>query len=383
MNKFTYKIVIRKDRPLANGEHSICLLLIYSRKNKRVSLNISARLKDWDEKNERVKKGDPDSEKKNKLITVYKNRISEYETKCIVKNKPFILENAVNCITGNLNEESFYDYLKKEWPNYKASLKPNTFKKYQSHLNVIKGYKRKLLFSEIDAAFLRAYETYLTTKRSNGKNTISKALKWIKTIFNQAVRDGIVEKSPFENYKISNDPGHREHLSMNELGRLENIYYQGKLRNSMQETLRAFLFCAYTGLRLSDMKDLSYSCINEDILTTIMNKTDHQVSVPLISNAKRLLVDGGEDKVFSTVSDQMINKHLKKIMPMAKIEKKITFHCARHTFATLSLNLGVPKDSVQKILGHTDIKTTDIYTQYEVSLLQKGMKKWEKRSRNV
>lgn len=385
MNKFTYKIVIRKDRPLANSEHSICLLLIYLRKNKRVSLNISTRLKDWDEKNERVKKADPENDKKNKLIAVYKNRISEYETNCIIKNRPFILEEAVSSITGNLNEESFYDYLKKEWPNYKASLKPNTFRKYESHLNIIREYKKKLLFSEIDAAFLRSYETYLSTKRHNGKNTISKALKWIKTIFNQAIRDGIIEKSPFNNYKISNDPGHREHLSMGELNKLENIYNQKNLIDTMQETLRAFLFCCYTGLRLSDMKSLRYSSINEDVLTIIMNKTDHQVSIPLISNAKQLLLDDGvgEEKVFSPVSDQMINKHLKKIMIMGQIDKKITFHCARHTFATLSLNLGIAKDLVQKILGHIDIKTTDIYTQYEISLLKKGMKKWEKRTKSA
>lgn len=188
MNKFTYKITLRKERVLKNGESPVCLLLIYLRKNRRVSLNISAKPQNWDEQNQIVRKGDPAYERKNKLITIYKNRISSYETECIIKNKPFILENAVNHLVADHNEQSFYSYVTKEWQNFQASLKPQTVKKYRSHLNVLKTFRPNLSFYEIDIAFLRAYETYLATTRSNGKNTIGKALKWIKTIINQAIR---------------------------------------------------------------------------------------------------------------------------------------------------------------------------------------------------
>lgn len=379
MNKFSYKIAVRKDRELRTGEYPLCLLLIYCRRNRRISLNISIKKQHWDERSQIVKKGDPESDRKNKLLTIYKNRIAGYETECIIKNKPIILDDAIRLLNGSpVDEHSFYDYIKKEWPNFEASLKSNTLKKYKSQLKVLKSFKKKLYFSDIDSAFLRSYETYLTNVRHNCKNTRGKALKWIKTIINQAIRDEIIETSPFRKYKISTEPGNREHLTMKEISRLKKLYDSFILPANMQETLRAFLFCCYTGLRLGDMKALLYKNINEGILTILMHKTDLPVLIPLAAMAKSLVSEKKEYCVFHPVSDQMINKHLKKIMIIAKIDKKITFHCSRHTFATVSLNLGIPKDTVQKILGHTDIKTTDIYTQYEVSLLQKEMRKWDK-----
>lgn len=378
MNKFSYKITLRKERVLTNGESPVCLLLIYLRKNRRVSLNISTKPQNWDERNQVVKKGDPAYERKNKLITIYKNRISSYETDCIIKNKPFILEKAVNCLAGNHDEQSFFNYVAKEWHNFESSLKPQTINKYRSHLNVLKTFRSNLSFSEIDIAFLRSYETYLATIRGNGKNTIGKALKWIKTIINQAMRDNIITTSPFSNYKITSEPGTREHLTITEIDRLEKLYLSSNLSFNMQESLRAFLFCCYTGLRLSDMKTLSYNAIQEGIITAIMHKTEYMVFIPLITRAKVLLSNRREGLVFHPVSDHMLNKHLAKIIKMAKINKKITFHCSRHSFATNSLNMGIPKDTVQKILGHQNIKTTDIYTKYTVSYLKKEMKKWDK-----
>ncbi len=81
-------------------------------------------------------------------------------------------------------------------------------------------------------------------------------------------------------------------------------------------------------------------------------------------------------KVFDVLTDQPTNRYLKEIMKVAKINKSISFHCSRHTFATVSKSNGIKYDVISKILGHTDIKTTKVYIKYEVSHLEKEMEKW-------
>ena len=382
MNKFSYKVTIRKDRQLTTGEYPLCLLLIYCRKNRRLSLNISTSLKNWNGNRQIIKAGDPDHERKNKLITIYKNRVAEYETECIIKNKPVILDEAIRLLNGksSYNKQSFYAYVDKEWSHYEATLKPNTLKKYRSHLNILKSYRKSLNFKDIDNDFLKGYEIYLHTKKLNCKNTIAKALKWIKSTFNQAINDGIIDTTPFSRYKISSEPSNREYLTIKEVERLEKLYRSNVLYPNMQETLRAFLFCCFTGLRLSDMKKLAYSEIREGIIFSVMHKTQIIVPIPLISRAKLLIDKKNTGNVFSTVSDQMPNKHLVKTAQIANLGKKITFHCSRHSFATISLDLGITQNTIQKILGHTNVKTTEIYTHYSINLLKKEMNRWEKKN---
>ena len=324
MNKFSYKIIIRKDRELSSGEYPLCLLLIYCRKNRRLSLNISTNVKNWNETRQLVKAGDPDCERKNKLITIYKNRIAEYETECIIRNKPVILDEAIRLINGRstYDEQSFYAFIKKEWNHYEIALKPNTLKKYRSHLQVLQSFRKNLKFQDINKDFLKEYETYLHTTRNNSKNTIAKALKWIKSTINQAINEGIIETSPFNKYKISTEPCNRDFLTLKEVEKLERLYQSNTLYPNMQETLRAFIFCCFTGLRLSDMKKLSFSDIREGIIFSVMHKTQVLVPIPLTRKAKILIGTGDKGNVFTPVSDNMLNKHLIKISQKANINKK-------------------------------------------------------------
>lgn len=200
----------------------------------------------------------------------------------------------------------------------------------------------------------------------------------MKAITSRAQKDGIIETSPFLNYKITTDQKQREHLTLKEIARLEKIYHSPILSANEKESLRAFLFCCYTGLRLSDMKTLTYNNINDNTISLNMHKTERQVNIPIIPQAKRFLNPDFKNVVFNVISDQMINKHIRKITEIAKIKKKISFHTARHSFATNSLELDIPKDAVQKMLGHQSVKTTDIYTLYTIKHLKQVMKKWEK-----
>lgn len=111
-----------------------------------------------------------------------------------------------------------------------------------------------------------------------------------------------------------------------------------------------------------------------------MHKTGELVSIPIIEKTKQLIPElttsFQNQALFKVYCDQPTNRYLKEIMVKAGISKYISFHCARHTFATVGLNLGIPMSLISKLLGHTDIKTTEIYAKYSTESKTKEMEKW-------
>jgi site-specific recombinase XerD len=111
-----------------------------------------------------------------------------------------------------------------------------------------------------------------------------------------------------------------------------------------------------------------------------MGKTKEYITIPLINKAKQLIPEGRFENqtVFKVLSNQPTNRYLKEIISMAVISKQISFHCARHTFATNSLTLGIPIDIVSKVLGHKNLRTTQIYLHYQLDHITNEMQKWNK-----
>lgn len=112
-----------------------------------------------------------------------------------------------------------------------------------------------------------------------------------------------------------------------------------------------------------------------------MHKTGELVKIPLIPQAKSLIPNGQkyfeQQQIFKILSDQPTNRYLKEIMLTAEISKHISFHCSRHTFATVGLNLGIPMSLISELMGHTDQKNTEIYAQYDTTIKRKEMEKWD------
>jgi len=132
-------------------------------------------------------------------------------------------------------------------------------------------------------------------------------------------------------------------------------------------------------LRYKDIKHLRFRDIKEGKYISIqMIKTKENVLIPLNEKAKRLIPEGHfkNQLIFRVISNQPSNRYLKDIKNKVGIDKKITVHCARHTFATISRSEDIGYDTISKFLGHTDIKTTKIYTKYELEHLTREMEKW-------
>lgn len=198
-------------------------------------------------------------------------------------------------------------------------------------------------------------------------------MKNLKKIVNICVANNWLVRNPFLNYKAKIKEVIRDFLSSEELELISQKSFVSERLNQVRDV---FLFCCYTGLAYADVKKLERSEINTGIdnqkwIFTKRQKTDTASSIPLLPVAINLLkkyerhpVCMSERKLLPVLSNQKMNSYLKEIADVCGIEKELTFHIARHTFATtVTLSNGVSIESVSKMLGHKNIRTTQHYAK--------------------
>ena len=236
-------------------------------------------------------------------------------------------------------------------------------------ITVLQEFRPGLDFKDITYTFLKEFEVHLKEK-GNSVNTIAKHLRQLRTLVNEAINQGYIPSDayPFRKYKIKQEKGRKEFLTPDELKRLENLDVDKKLRH----VLDAFLFCCYTGLRYSDFCQLTPENIirvnGKRWLYFKSVKTDVEIRLPLhlLFEGKALAVLERYDIVtdFAKIGpNSEANKYLVQLAALARIRKHITYHTARHTCATLLVHQGVPITTVQKLLGHTSVRTTEVYSE--------------------
>lgn len=222
---------------------------------------------------------------------------------------------------------------------------------------------------DVNHDFLRNFEVYLVTSCKCGPNTTAKFLQRFRTIIILAKNNGWIQKDPFANFKIRFQKVDRGYLTQEQIEILMNKDFSLK---RLEQVRDIFVFCCYTGLAYIDVSKLRQSNIRKsfDGKLWIMGKrekTGISFNIPLLDIAKEILDKYAgtlpDDKALPVLSNQKMNSYLKEIGTLCGINKELTFHLARHTFATLTLSKGVSIESVSKMLGHSNIKTTQIYAK--------------------
>ena len=247
--------------------------------------------------------------------------------------------------------------------------KRSTKENLMTTVTVLQEFRPGLDFKDITYTFLKDFEVHLKEK-GNSVNTIAKHLRQLRTLVNEAINQGYIPSDayPFRKFKIKQEKGRKEFLTPDELKRLENLDVDKKLRH----VLDAFLFCCYTGLRYSDFCQLTPENIirvnGKRWLYFKSVKTDVEIRLPLhlLFEGKALAVLERYDIVtdFAKIGpNSEANKYLVQLAALARIRKHITYHTARHTCATLLVHQGVPITTVQKLLGHTSVRTTEVYSE--------------------
>lgn len=260
-----------------------------------------------------------------------------------------------------------------------------TYQKYEvtrKHLTNFIKEKYNLTdisFKEINHLFLTDFEVYLLTSCGCNSNTTAKFMQFFKRIVIIAKNNGWIKIDPFANYKIRIKKVDRGYLSQDEV---EAIMAKEFSTKRLEQVRDIFIFSCFSGLAYIDVKKLR----KENIRTSFdgnlwiigkREKTDVSFSIPLLDVPKKILekYEGTlpENRILPVPSNQKMNAYLKEIGALCGIDKEISFHLARHTFATLTLSKGVSIESVSKMLGHTNIRTTQIYARITDSKISHDM----------
>ncbi len=236
-----------------------------------------------------------------------------------------------------------------------------------------KQYKRNdLKLTELNYLVIREFDLYLRTVVGQNSNTATKTMKTFKTITLLGQKMGVLLHDPFMNHRFHLEPVNRGFLTDEEILLIANK----EIGIPRLELVRdIFIFSCFTGLAYIDVSNLTPDHIitlgDKQWIMTQRQKTSVETNILLLDIPKAIIdkycdnpaYPKRENKLFPILSNQKMNAYLKEIADLCGIKKNLTFHLARHTFATMSLSKGVPMESVSKMLGHTNIKTTQIYAR--------------------
>ena len=255
------------------------------------------------------------------------------------------------------------------------TLSESTYDKYRITRNHLAEFLKidcnlsDIALKEIDHKFICNFELFMLATRRCAENTTAKYMQFFKHIIIESMKYGWIYKNPFTDYQIRIKNPDRGYLTQKEVEILINQKFDTKRLERVRDI---FVFCCFTGLSYIDVKNLSGESISilfdgKPWITGKRGKTNTSYQVPLLDIPQKIVEkykgESPEGRLFPVINNQNTNAYLKEIGKLCKLKKKLTFHLSRHTFATFALSLGVSIESVSKMLGHTNIQTTQIYAR--------------------
>lgn len=379
MEKIRYRLVYNRKKHL--NKQGTALVQVEASLNQRkiyFKTNLYIKPEHWDKRTSQVI-GHPQANDLNSMLFEFVLHLQGIELALWKRGVPATLSLLKDAMKKNRPINITFPIFAKEYVQHsdrRESTKENLF----TTITVLQEFRPGLDFKDITYTFLKDFEVYLREK-GNGINTVAKHLRQLRTLVNEAINQGYIHADayPFRKFKIKQEKGRHEFLTPDELKKLENLeVHDLKLRH----VLDAFLFCCYVGLRFSDfcqLKQSNFIKVNgKKWLHFKSIKTGIELRLPLhlLFEGRALsILDKYDITEFANLgSNSEVNKSLSVIIGMTRIKKHITYHAARHTCATLLIHQGVPITTVQKLLGHTSVKTTEIYSEILSSTILRDLK---------
>ncbi len=384
----TIKAIIKKSRVKKNGEAPIILRIIKDRSNGEISLKRAIPEKYWDSNKGLSKSNYPVSTALNALIRKECSNIQSIIDKFEIEGEEYTIRNVIDKYRGvdlqsNKSTITLAQYFKEYLESNPTDIGLGAMKYYKTVYTQLSKLFKRVKLSDVSVKHLKKYENYLKGI-GNQQNTIHGRLKVLRKILYKAKKEGLIVTNPFENYSIKQEKTRRTFLvedEINTLAELELTQESYKLVRDM------FVFACFSGIRFSDVARLRVNNIvpknDHYYLSFRIAKTKEVLTFKLPSRAKEMVdkyndlsnqeallfpilaekVFKDEKKLFNQISSKnaYFNKVLKLLAEKAGVTKHLSFHISRHTFATVALSRGVPIEVLSKLLGHADLKTTQIY----------------------
>lgn len=385
MNKtFSLLFYVRKSKKLANGTAPIYLRITIDGKAREMTTKRHIEPERWNSEAQKVN----GSSEEVKALNAYLKTLEQdvYETQHqLLKDKTIVTTEGLKNKLLGIDERIkyllpiFQDHNNKIEALLGQGFASGTLERYKTSLRHTKEFiewKYKvgdIDIKVIDHSFITEYEFYLRSERKCSNNTAVKYIKNFGKIIRICIANGWIDKNPFANFKVKLKEIERVFLSKEELETVVTKVFSTKRLGQIRDV---FVFSCYTGLAYADVKKLDKSQIaigidGEKWIYTNRQKTDTRSNIPILPVAQAILDKYKDDitcintgKLLPVLSNQKMNEYLKEIATLCEIDKDFTYHTARHTFATtVTLTNGVPIESVSKMLGHKDLKTTQHYAK--------------------
>ena len=382
--KISILFLLKRTKSKTEGLAPIYLRVTIDGKRIEVTTKRYVELSKWSVPAGKMKGNSEEARSINAYLDMLKTQVYDHQTELVQRGIYVNADNMKNKILGI--EENHRSLIKifEEHNNQMKSLigkgfAEGTHKRYVTSLSHTKEFiKWKLKVSDIDIrtvdlAFMNDYEFYLRSVRNCNNNSAVKYLRNFGKIIHLCLANEWLEKNPMKNYKTSIKIVERTFLSDEEIQTMADKKFASDRLNQVRDI---FIFCCFTGLAYIDVKKLMKSQISVGIdgekwIYTNRQKTGTLSNIPLLPMALSIVEKYknhpqciNTDCVLPVLSNQKTNSYLKEIADVCGISKELTFHIARHTFATtVTLSNGVPIESVSKMLGHKDLKTTQHYAK--------------------
>jgi site-specific recombinase XerD len=392
-----------RDRKENTTQLPIYARITINRKRMEISTKQSCEKKLWNAGRGMAKATSEEARKLNNYLEQLRSTYSACYREMTLKKIDINIETFKNNYYGldkkkeyTLNELIHYHNV-----DMKDSLRWGTMKNYSTTQKYLEGFLNEkkhfkdILLNSINYQFVIDFEYYLKTyvplehKKRLGNNGIMKHMERFRKLFNLALRNEWVERDPFKGYKLRFNKFERGYLTEEELRIIENKNFKIERLNVVRDL---FVFSCYTGMAYIDAVSLKKTDIvkgldGQDWIVIQRIKSGSTAKLPLLPKALEIIEKYAthirclaENTLLPKMSNQRLNGYLKEIADTCGIEKNITFHLARHTFATtITLSNGVPIESVSKMLGHSKISTTQVYAKVVEKKLSDDMEMLKKK----
>lgn len=383
-SNLNFLFYLKKPKGYVSGPVPIYLRLTVNGQRAEMSISRECQPERWNSDAGLARGTTEEVKALNAYISILQGKIHHYHNQLLATGESITAEILKNKVAGKAERarslvKIFEDHNKKIEALLNDEFAPGTLERYRTSLkHTVEFLQWKYNVSDIDIkkidhAFVTEYEFYLRSIRKCNNNTAVKYIKNFGKIIRICIANGWLDKSPFVNYKSKVNEVERTFLVEEEIQALASKQFVTERLNQVKDI---FLFSCYTGLAYIDVKKLTKNNITigidgEKWIYTNRQKTDTRSNIPLLPIVEEIITKYkehpqclNEGKLLPVLSNQKMNAYLKELADLCGINKELTFHIARHTFATtITLTNGVPIESVSKMLGHKNLRTTQHYAK--------------------
>lgn len=346
--------------------------ILFEKKRKWISTGVRVPSINW--KDNRGVVGLPDAMDLNMKISKLDNAIKNYIRQLMIDDKPFLWSGLDQVVNRVQCKSTFVEFVE-DLVNNRKDIKESTRRNHKKFLYALQEFKLINYFNDLTRGNICKYDDWLRSRKAYTQSTIASYHKYMKVYIHEAIRQEMLRFNPYDGYKVEQGkPRMRKYLTLIEVKAIENCM----LPNASLERVRdLFIFQCYTGLSYADMKKFDFRNVKErngkKVIHDVRQKTGEDFYIVLLPIA--LLILEKYQYVLPIITNEQYNMRLKLVAMYAKIEKPLTSHMGRHTYATLCLNSGVKIEVLAQMLGHSDIKTTQIYAKMVNTTVEEAYEK--------